>query len=149
MIASLRGLSSAHPGLCTHQWFFWSGIFSSCVSKTNYSVYQTKRNSCKSYTGFQIVLGALVIESTGCKLAEGALREFEDALPFYEEGSASCRPSATLVCYLIINYYYLSWYMSLTDGPMSLDNVAETAETCPNCIYGVPSGYTLGIAFAW
>lgn len=32
LIAGLKGLFDVHPYLCSRQWFFWSGIFSSCVS---------------------------------------------------------------------------------------------------------------------
>ncbi|KAF9457528.1 fungal-specific transcription factor domain-containing protein [Collybia nuda] len=72
LISSLRGLYPSCPSV-QHVWFFWSGIFSSCV-----------------------VLGALIIESPGCTLALDALHEFKLALPFYEEGSSSCRPASTL-----------------------------------------------------
>lgn len=73
LISSLKGLYAVHPDLCSRQWFFWSGIYSSCI-----------------------VLGALVVESTGCTLAQNALQEMEQAVPFYEEGSRPCRPPATL-----------------------------------------------------
>lgn len=32
LISGLKGLYGVHPRLCSRQWFFWSGIFSSCVS---------------------------------------------------------------------------------------------------------------------
>ncbi|KAG6837163.1 hypothetical protein H0H93_013753 [Arthromyces matolae] len=55
--------------LCRYVWFFWSGYFSSCV-----------------------VLGVLIVESPGCPLADKAMRELQEAIPFFEEGSRLCRP---------------------------------------------------------
>ncbi|KAF8892108.1 hypothetical protein BD779DRAFT_1437104 [Infundibulicybe gibba] len=73
LISSLKTLHPLYPTMVSHVWFFWSGIFSSCI-----------------------VLGALVVESPGCTLAQDAICELEQALPFYEEGSKPCRPPATL-----------------------------------------------------
>ncbi|TFK32802.1 fungal-specific transcription factor domain-containing protein [Crucibulum laeve] len=73
LISSLRGLYPIHPRISSHSWYFWSGIFSSCI-----------------------VLGALVVESPGCTLARDALRELESTLPFYEEGSRPCRAPTTV-----------------------------------------------------
>ncbi|KAF9268995.1 hypothetical protein L218DRAFT_1072662 [Marasmius fiardii PR-910] len=73
LITTLRSLYPAHPEFTQTSWFFWSGVFSSCI-----------------------VLGGLVVESPGCSLSPDALREFEDALPFFQEGSKFCRPPNTL-----------------------------------------------------
>ncbi|KAI0320858.1 fungal-specific transcription factor domain-containing protein [Amylostereum chailletii] len=73
LISGLKGLYAVHPTLTSRVWFFWSGIYSSCV-----------------------VLGAIVVESPGCKLVQSALAELDQACAFYEEGSARCRPPATL-----------------------------------------------------
>ncbi|KAH7914825.1 fungal-specific transcription factor domain-containing protein [Hygrophoropsis aurantiaca] len=73
LISSLKGLYAVHPIPTSQQWFFWSGIFSACI-----------------------VLGALVIDSSRCSLAQNALQEFDQALVLYDQGSKSCRPPATL-----------------------------------------------------
>ncbi|KAF9268994.1 hypothetical protein L218DRAFT_916484 [Marasmius fiardii PR-910] len=73
LIASLKSLYSAHPEFAQTPWFFWSGVFSACI-----------------------VLGGLVVESPRCSLSQNALREFEEALPFFQEGSRLCRPPNTL-----------------------------------------------------
>ncbi|THU99159.1 hypothetical protein K435DRAFT_828264 [Dendrothele bispora CBS 962.96] len=73
LITSLKGLYPNHPEPTSKCWFFWSGILSSCI-----------------------ILGAIVIQAPGCPLAPNALREFENALPFYSEGSKPCRPPATM-----------------------------------------------------
>ncbi|KAF9005897.1 fungal-specific transcription factor domain-containing protein [Cyathus striatus] len=73
LISSLRGLYPIHPDISSHVWYFWSGVFSSCI-----------------------VLGALVVESPGCTLARDALRELEATVPFYEEGSRPCRAPGTV-----------------------------------------------------
>ncbi|KAK7061130.1 hypothetical protein VNI00_000866 [Paramarasmius palmivorus] len=64
LILSLKGLYPNHPEITETSWFFWSGVFSSCI-----------------------VLGALIVESPACSLSSDALKEFEDALPFFQEGS--------------------------------------------------------------
>ncbi|EGN96533.1 hypothetical protein SERLA73DRAFT_93018 [Serpula lacrymans var. lacrymans S7.3] len=73
LISSLRGLYAVHPLATSLQWFFWSGIYSSCI-----------------------LLGALVVESPRCSLARNALQELDQALIFYDEGSVNCRPPATI-----------------------------------------------------
>ncbi|KAF8636428.1 hypothetical protein AX17_003610 [Amanita inopinata Kibby_2008] len=73
LISGLRGLYALHPRITGQCWFFWSGIYSSCI-----------------------VLGALVVESPGCTLGRDAIQELDLALPFYEEGSKSCRPPNSL-----------------------------------------------------
>uniref|UniRef100_A0A0W0FZD4 Xylanolytic transcriptional activator regulatory domain-containing protein n=1 Tax=Moniliophthora roreri TaxID=221103 RepID=A0A0W0FZD4_MONRR len=73
LISSLKGLYPVHPEITETSWFFWSGVFSSCI-----------------------VLGALIVESPACSLSRDALREFEEALPFFQEGSRHCRPANTL-----------------------------------------------------
>ncbi|RXW14682.1 hypothetical protein EST38_g11178 [Candolleomyces aberdarensis] len=73
LIASLRSLYGVHPRLTSTVWYFWSGVFSSCI-----------------------VLGALVVESPKCTLAPDALRELQAAIPFYELGSRSCRSQTTM-----------------------------------------------------
>lgn len=45
----------------------------------------------------QIILGAIVTHSPACVLSREALRELEEAVPFYEVGSRSCRRPASLV----------------------------------------------------
>ncbi|KAG5641982.1 hypothetical protein DXG03_003835 [Asterophora parasitica] len=45
----------------------------------------------------KVVLGALVVESPGCGLAKKAMREMTTALPFFEEGSKTCRPPSIYV----------------------------------------------------
>ncbi|KAG6915269.1 hypothetical protein DXG01_012404 [Tephrocybe rancida] len=72
LISVLKDLYPVNS-LCRHVWFFWSGFFSSCV-----------------------VLGALVVESPGCSLADKAMRELKDAIPFFAEGSNLCRPPSVL-----------------------------------------------------
>ncbi|KAF8074813.1 hypothetical protein FPV67DRAFT_1665576 [Lyophyllum atratum] len=72
LINALKDLYPVCP-LAGDVWFFWSGIFSSCV-----------------------VLGALVVKSPGCALAKDAMRELETALPFFEDGSQLCRPPLVL-----------------------------------------------------
>lgn len=74
LISSLRGLNVSHPGIAATTWFFWSGIFSSCV-----------------------VLGALVVESPSCSLSQDALILLNQTVPFYDEGSRRCRPTNTLL----------------------------------------------------
>ncbi|KAG7093883.1 hypothetical protein E1B28_007522 [Marasmius oreades] len=73
LISSLKSLYPNHPAFTETSWFFWSGVFSSCI-----------------------VLGGLVAESPGCSLSQDALKEFEEALPFFQEGSRFCRPPNTL-----------------------------------------------------
>ncbi|PFH46879.1 hypothetical protein AMATHDRAFT_68883 [Amanita thiersii Skay4041] len=73
LISGLRGLYGLHPQVTSQCWFFWSGIYSSCI-----------------------VLGALVVESPACTLARDAMQELNQALPFYEEGSQACRPPNSL-----------------------------------------------------
>ncbi|KAK0488806.1 hypothetical protein IW261DRAFT_1327039 [Armillaria novae-zelandiae] len=73
LISSLRGLNVSHPNIAAATWFFWSGIFSSCV-----------------------VLGALVVESPSCSLSQDALILLNQTIPFYDEGSRRCRPANTL-----------------------------------------------------
>jgi hypothetical protein len=45
----------------------------------------------------QILLGAIVIKSPGCKLARSALTLLDQSVVIYEEGSGLCRPAATVV----------------------------------------------------
>lgn len=73
LIASLRSLYQVHAHPTTHQWYFWSGIFSSCI-----------------------VLGALVVESPTCALAKDALRELQATVPFFEQGSRVCRSQGSV-----------------------------------------------------
>ncbi|KAH6916233.1 fungal-specific transcription factor domain-containing protein, partial [Coprinopsis sp. MPI-PUGE-AT-0042] len=68
LITSLRALYELYPRPTSYVWFFWSGIFSSCI-----------------------VLGALVVESPKCSLATDAIRELQSAIPFFLEGSRPCR----------------------------------------------------------
>ncbi|KAK1227215.1 hypothetical protein PQX77_009849 [Marasmius sp. AFHP31] len=72
LISSLKCLYPNHSEMAQTSWFFWSGVFSSCI-----------------------VLGALVVESPGCSLSASAFAEFEGALPFFVEGSKHCRPPNT------------------------------------------------------
>ncbi|KAJ8094760.1 hypothetical protein PM082_010766 [Marasmius tenuissimus] len=72
LISSLKCLYPNHSEMAQTSWFFWSGVFSSCI-----------------------VLGALVVESPGCSLSASAFAEFEGALPFFVEGSKICRPPNT------------------------------------------------------
>ncbi|KAG2011562.1 hypothetical protein CC2G_011664 [Coprinopsis cinerea AmutBmut pab1-1] len=73
LIASLRSLYAVHQSPTGHCWYFWSGIFSSCI-----------------------VLGALVVESPKCTLAGDALRELQDTIPFFEQGSRACRSQGSV-----------------------------------------------------
>lgn len=73
MIASLRSVFNVHPGITSTAWFFWSGVFSSCI-----------------------VLGALVTESPTCELAKDALQEFRAAVPFFEKGALACGSKTTV-----------------------------------------------------
>ncbi|KAL4073016.1 fungal-specific transcription factor domain-containing protein [Scleroderma yunnanense] len=73
LIFSLKGLCAVHPGASSRQWFFWSSVFSSCV-----------------------VLGALVAKSPCCTLSPNAMKEFDQAMSLYEQGSEPCRPPTTL-----------------------------------------------------
>lgn len=73
LISALKGLYGLHPQMAGQVWFFWSGIYSACI-----------------------VLGAFVVESPGCTLAGDTILELDLALPFYEEGSKSCRPPNSL-----------------------------------------------------
>ncbi|KAF6761455.1 hypothetical protein DFP72DRAFT_987681 [Ephemerocybe angulata] len=73
LITSLQSLYAVHPRLTSTVWYFWSGVFSSCI-----------------------VLGALVVESPKCTLALDALRELQAAIPFYESGSRGCRSQSTV-----------------------------------------------------
>ncbi|KAK2463713.1 hypothetical protein APHAL10511_004464 [Amanita phalloides] len=73
LISALRGVYALHPQVTGQVWFFWSGVYSACI-----------------------VLGALVVESPRCSLARDAIRELDLALPFYEEGSKSCRAPNSL-----------------------------------------------------
>ncbi|KIJ65704.1 hypothetical protein HYDPIDRAFT_110852 [Hydnomerulius pinastri MD-312] len=73
LISSLKGLYGVHPVATSQQWFFWSGVFSSCI-----------------------VLGALIVETPRCPLAQNAMQELDQAMLLYERGSEPCRPPATL-----------------------------------------------------
>ncbi|KII91836.1 hypothetical protein PLICRDRAFT_38690 [Plicaturopsis crispa FD-325 SS-3] len=73
LITSLKCLYPLHPIHTGRSWFFWSGVFSSCI-----------------------ILGTLVVDSPGCTLARHALVEIDLAVPFYEEGSRECRAPGTL-----------------------------------------------------
>ncbi|KAI0032311.1 fungal-specific transcription factor domain-containing protein, partial [Vararia minispora EC-137] len=68
LVSSLRGAYAVHPALVGKIWWFWSAIYSSCV-----------------------ILGAVVVEAPGCKLAESALNDLDTTISFFELGSASCR----------------------------------------------------------
>lgn len=46
----------------------------------------------------KVLLGAIVVKSPGCKLARNALALLDQSFTLYEEGSALCRPPATVVC---------------------------------------------------
>jgi len=46
----------------------------------------------------KVLLGAIVVKSPGCKLAQSALALLDQSFTLYEEGSALCRPPATVVC---------------------------------------------------
>ncbi|KZV72233.1 hypothetical protein PENSPDRAFT_629068 [Peniophora sp. CONT] len=73
LVSSLKGVYSVHPAIVSRCWFFWSAIFSSCV-----------------------ILGAVVIESPACKLAEPAMTDLDGTIAFFELGSVNCRGPATL-----------------------------------------------------
>ncbi|TFK25651.1 hypothetical protein FA15DRAFT_341874 [Coprinopsis marcescibilis] len=73
LIASLRSLYQIHAHPTGHVWYFWSGIFSSCI-----------------------LLGALVVESPKCTLAGDAFRELQQAVPFFIEGSRVCRSQGSV-----------------------------------------------------
>ena len=45
----------------------------------------------------KVLLGAIVVKSPGCKLARNALALLDQSFTLYEEGSALCRPPATVV----------------------------------------------------
>ena len=45
----------------------------------------------------QILLGAIVIKSPGCKLARSALALLDQSMAVYDEGSRACCPPATVV----------------------------------------------------
>ena len=53
--------------------------------------------SSRSPDTTQILLGAIVIKSPGCKLARNALTLLDQSVAVYEEGSGPCRPAATVV----------------------------------------------------
>jgi hypothetical protein len=95
LIASLRSVYNVHPRMTSTVWYFWSGVFSSCVS-----IFPRRRHTPidrKFMIPSQIVLGALVVESPKCTLALDALRELQAAIPFYDEGSRACRSHTTVV----------------------------------------------------
>ncbi|EIW79263.1 hypothetical protein CONPUDRAFT_127232 [Coniophora puteana RWD-64-598 SS2] len=73
LISSLDSLYATHPIQTSHEWFFWSGVFSACI-----------------------VLGALVVESPQCHLAQEALQELDKGLCLFEKGSTPCRASMTV-----------------------------------------------------
>ncbi|KIK47381.1 hypothetical protein CY34DRAFT_73944 [Suillus luteus UH-Slu-Lm8-n1] len=74
LISSLNGLYRVHSQPTDRTWFFWSAIFSACI-----------------------VLGAIVVDSPQCTLASNALRELDQGMMLYEEGSLPCRPPATML----------------------------------------------------
>lgn len=73
LITSLKDVYNVYPKVIKRSWFFWSGMYSSCV-----------------------VLAALVIESPKCSLARGALELLQNSIDFYDAGSKDCRPPDTL-----------------------------------------------------
>ncbi|KAF8631863.1 hypothetical protein AX15_002133 [Amanita polypyramis BW_CC] len=93
LISALRGLFALHPQMTGQIWFFWSGIYSACI-----------------------VLGALVVESPGCTLAKNAIEELNSALPFYEEGSTSCRPPKSLAILLKLRQRAVLTYNTFLEG---------------------------------
>ena len=59
----------------------------------------------------KVLLGAIVVKSPGCKLARNALALLDQSFTLYEEGSALCRPPATVVC---TNIHFSPWGPSLS-----------------------------------
>ncbi|KAF7982882.1 hypothetical protein HWV62_25124 [Athelia sp. TMB] len=74
LLYGTRGLYTNHPEWAGRRWHHWTQNFSAIM-----------------------VLGVLVIEAPGCSLAQEALKELEDAIPFYEMGTRQCRPAFTMV----------------------------------------------------
>ncbi|KAJ3527260.1 hypothetical protein NM688_g8153 [Phlebia brevispora] len=68
MCVTLRDLYRVHPVWVSRIWYFWSGVFSSCI-----------------------VLAAIVIKSPGCSIGQNALAELVTACNLFEEGSQPCR----------------------------------------------------------
>ena len=91
LINGLTSLTNAHPRVASRVWFFWSSFYTSSVR-----AYGTAGLFPHSLD-IQILLGAIVIKSPGCKLASSALTLLDQSVAVYEEGSAPCRPAATVV----------------------------------------------------
>ncbi|KAI0048107.1 hypothetical protein FA95DRAFT_1518037 [Auriscalpium vulgare] len=105
LIASLKNLNTVHPKLSSRVWYFWSGFYTSCV-----------------------LLGAIVIESPGSKLARNALAELNVARPIYEEGSELCRPPATMA---MLDKLHARAHAAFTDYHTKLQ-YGETSRPLPN-----------------
>ncbi|KZP31739.1 hypothetical protein FIBSPDRAFT_723809 [Athelia psychrophila] len=74
LILGMQGLCFYHRSAARRQWFLWSSMFSGCI-----------------------VLGALVIESTGCSLARDALSALELAGELFETTFGNARSPAITV----------------------------------------------------
>jgi hypothetical protein len=70
----------------------------------------------------------MIVESPGCTLSQNALRELQQAVDFYDEGSAPCRPPATLVSMLVLPS--ISWREDLSSfsSQTVLRNLLERAQ---------------------
>ncbi|KAG6815799.1 hypothetical protein H0H87_011243 [Tephrocybe sp. NHM501043] len=67
--------------------------------KSVIAAFQTARrliSVLRSFFSSCVILGALVVESPGCSLANKAMHELEHAIPFFAEGSKLCRPPFVL-----------------------------------------------------
>lgn len=95
MCFALRDLYRLHPGTVGCMWYFWSGIFSACVSLAHFpGVASTAQ--CHAYH-YQIVLAAIPIMTPNCNLAQNALTNFKAACRLYGEGAAANGQPNTLV----------------------------------------------------
>lgn len=87
----IHGLYAKHRRIVRHGWYFWTAVYSSCVSRASNDQYGS------FLTWLQIVLSAVVVECPGFSLARECYVDLKEALALYEEGSRPCRSEASLV----------------------------------------------------
>lgn len=82
LICCMKALYAIHPERLRAVPLFWAGVFNACVSAPSLCMRDIQPSSR------QISLGALVVDSPSCALAESALAMLEEGCALYNAGAS-------------------------------------------------------------
>jgi hypothetical protein len=97
LIAGLRSLHGRHPKLTSQMWFFWSGVYSSCV---------------------RLLTRSCIVETDSFRIdCLGCARHREPKLQLERRGAAATRPRCLSLCDALLAEMQTSWNNGIYFSP--------------------------------